>query len=263
MALAWGATGGATGVGIDTILSVRRDGDRLTDAQIRAFVAGVVDGSVTRAQAAAFLAFTAVRGMADDETAALTWAMTESGDQLSWPGLDGPFVDKHSTGGVGDKVSLVLAPLWAELGVRVPMISGRGLEHTGGTLDKLESIPAFRTDRSAPELRRTPPPARCSTPPQPVQLPPADRPLHALRNLPRPVPTIPPTPASLRSRKLSQRPPRLGVPPPPGARAAGRRPNVQAHSRSNRRGRAAAPPDSGIAARREVLLGRGGGQAEG
>ncbi|MEC7949047.1 MAG: thymidine phosphorylase, partial [Myxococcota bacterium] len=144
-----------TGLGIDTILTIRREGGRLSASQIDAFVRGVVDGSVTRSQAAAFLAFTAVRGMDDEETAALTRAMAASGDELSWPGLDGPIVDKHSTGGVGDKVSLVLAPLWAVLGARVPRISGRGLEHTGGTLDKLESIPGFRADLTMAELRRT------------------------------------------------------------------------------------------------------------
>ena len=194
----------SAGLRIDTILGTRRDGWRLSDAQIRAFVSGVVDGSVTRAQAAAFLAFTAVRGMHDEETAALTWAMTESGDQLSWPGLDGPFVDKHSTGGVGDKVSLVLAPLWAELGVRVPMISGRGLEHTGGTLDKLEAIPGFRTDLSTEELRRTLRDVGCFISGQTGELAPADRILYALRNETCTVPSIPLITASILSKKLAE-----------------------------------------------------------
>ena len=120
---------------IDHILEAKRDGQVLQDDEIETVIRGIVDGSVTRAQAAAFLSFVFVQGMNVDETVALTNAMATSGDQLSWDGLDGPFVDKHSTGGVGDKVSLVLAPLWAELGCVVPMISGRGLGHTGGTLD--------------------------------------------------------------------------------------------------------------------------------
>jgi thymidine phosphorylase len=190
--------------GIDTILTLRREGGVLSAAQIEAFVQGVVDGSVTRAQAAAFLAFTAVRGMSDAETAALTRAMTASGDQLSWPGLDGPFVDKHSTGGVGDKVSLVLAPLWAELGARVPMISGRGLEHTGGTLDKLEAIPGFRADLSLPELRRTLTNVGCFISGQTGELAPADRVLYALRNETCTVPSIPLITASILSKKLAE-----------------------------------------------------------
>lgn len=192
------------GLGIDTILTARRDGVRLSDAQIHAFVQGVVAGSVTRAQAAAFLAFTATRGMQDDETAALTRAMAGSGDRLSWPGLTGPFVDKHSTGGVGDKVSLVLAPLWAELGARVPMISGRGLEHTGGTLDKLEAIPGFRTDLGVGALRRTLADVGCFISGQTGELAPADRVLYALRNETCTVPSIPLITASILSKKLAE-----------------------------------------------------------
>ncbi len=131
---------------IHELLEAKRSGRTLTSQQIHSFIRGVVDGSITRAQAAAFLSFVFLNGMDVDETVALTEAMVQSGDQLSWDGMEGPFVDKHSTGGVGDKVSLVLAPLWAELGSRVPMISGRGLGHTGGTLDKLESIQGYRTD---------------------------------------------------------------------------------------------------------------------
>ena len=191
-------------LGIDTILTLRREGAPLSVLQIDAFIAGVVDGSVTRAQAAAFLAFTAVYGMSDAETAALTRAMSASGDQLSWPGLEGPFVDKHSTGGVGDKVSLVLAPLWAELGARVPMISGRGLEHTGGTLDKLEAIPGFRTDLSLDALRRTLADVGCFISGQTGELAPADRVLYALRNETCTVPSIPLITASILSKKLAE-----------------------------------------------------------
>ena len=190
--------------GIDTILTLRREGAPLSVQQIDAFIAGVVDGSVTRAQAAAFLAFTAVHGMSDAETAALTRAMAASGDQLTWPGLEGPFVDKHSTGGVGDKVSLVLAPLWAELGARVPMISGRGLEHTGGTLDKLEAIPGFRTDLSLDALRQTLSDVGCFISGQTGELAPADRVLYALRNETCTVPSIPLITASILSKKLAE-----------------------------------------------------------
>jgi thymidine phosphorylase len=138
---------------IGEILEAKRDGCELNRAQIQAFVDGVVNGAVTRPQAAAFLAFVFNRGMTVDETVDLTEAMASSGTRLDWSGLEGPFVDKHSTGGVGDKVSLILAPLWAELGSRVPMISGRGLGHTGGTLDKLEAIPGFCTDLEPAALR--------------------------------------------------------------------------------------------------------------
>src|SRR5687767_1455565 len=129
---------------VEDILVGMRSGRPQPPEAIEAFVTGVVRGSISRPQAAAWLAWAFARGLDDDETLALTRAMTRSGDLMRWP--DGPeLVDKHSTGGVGDKVSLVLAPLWAELGFRVPMISGRGLGITGGTLDKLESIPGFET----------------------------------------------------------------------------------------------------------------------
>ena len=186
---------------IDRILELKRDGAALTEDQIRAFISGVVDGSVTRAQSAAFLGFVFIRGMSDAETVALTLAMTESGDKLHWSEQGGPLVDKHSTGGVGDKVSLVLAPLWAELGARVSMISGRGLGHTGGTLDKLEAIPGFRTDLSAPELDVVLEQAGCFISGQTGELAPADRILYGLRNETATVPSIPLITASILSKK--------------------------------------------------------------
>lgn len=167
-------------------------------------VDGIVSGGVTRAQASAFLAFVYVHGMSTEETVALTMAMANSGDRMSWDGLDGPFVDKHSTGGVGDKVSLVLAPLWAELGSMVPMISGRGLGHTGGTLDKMESIPGFRTDLESDDLRRCLVEAGCFISGQTSQLAPADRVLYALRNETSTVPSIPLITASILSKKLAE-----------------------------------------------------------
>lgn len=189
---------------IDQILERKRDGGKLSDADIRFFIDGVLDGSITRAQAAAWLAFSYVRGLDDDEAVALTRAMTETGERLRWDGLDGPFVDKHSTGGVGDKVSLVLAPLWAELGAKVPMLSGRGLGHTGGTLDKLESIPGFRTDLEIPALRRTLETVGCFMNGQTATLAPADRILYALRNEVCTVPSIALITASILSKKLSE-----------------------------------------------------------
>ena len=189
---------------IDEILLRKRDGLALSPAQIRSFVAGVVDGTVTRPQAAALLAFIFVRGLNDEESVTLTEAMTDSGPRLSWPGIEGPFVDKHSTGGVGDKVSLVLAPLWAELGMRVPMISGRGLGHTGGTLDKLEAIPGYRCDLDDASLHRVLREVGCFISGQTAALAPADRILYALRNETQTVACIPLIVASILSKKLAE-----------------------------------------------------------
>lgn len=189
---------------IDRILEHKRDGHALTDAEIRAFIEGALDGSITRAQVAAFLAFAFVRGLDEAETVSLTLAMTETGERLSWPGLDGPFVDKHSTGGVGDKVSLVLAPLWAELGAKVPMLSGRSLGISGGTLDKLEAISGYRTDLDVPALRRVLGEVGCFINGQTGSLAPADRLLYALRDETSTVPSIPLITASILSKKLSE-----------------------------------------------------------
>ena len=189
---------------IHEILEAKREGKTLSEAQIREFIEGVVDGTVTRPQTAAFLAFVFNRGMSVEETVSLTMAMVESGDRLEWADMDGPFVDKHSTGGVGDKVSLVLAPLWAELGSRVPMISGRGLGHTGGTLDKLEAIPGYRTDLEADELSQILAQVGCFISGQTGSLAPADRILYALRNETSTVPSIPLITASILSKKLAE-----------------------------------------------------------
>src|SRR5690606_5737519 len=123
----------------------KRDGEALAGDDIAAFIAGFADGSVSQAQAAAFAMAVYFRSMEMDERVALTLAMRDSGTVLDWSGLDGPVADKHSTGGVGDNVSLMLAPILAALGIYVPMISGRGLGHTGGTLDKFDSIPGYAT----------------------------------------------------------------------------------------------------------------------
>ncbi|HEY0570442.1 MAG TPA: thymidine phosphorylase, partial [Enterovirga sp.] len=127
------------------IIRAKRDGRELTAAEIEDFIKGLTSGRVTEGQAAAFAMATFFRPMSAPECVALTRAMTQSGEVLAWD-LPGPVLDKHSTGGVGDAVSLALAPAVAACGGYVPMISGRGLGHTGGTLDKLESIPGFRVD---------------------------------------------------------------------------------------------------------------------
>lgn len=189
---------------IARFLQAKRDGQQHSADDIHAFVQQAVDGSITRAQAAAWLAFVNVRGMCDKETVALTQAMTESGSRLDWPGVQGPFVDKHSTGGVGDKVSLVLAPVWAALGMRVPMISGRGLGITGGTLDKLESIPGYRTDLQADQLRDVLERVGCFINGQTGEIAPADGFFYALRDETSTVPSIPLITASILSKKLAE-----------------------------------------------------------
>ena len=189
---------------IEAWLEDRRLGREQDEAALRGFVQGVLDGSVTRAQAAAWLAFVCLRGMSRCETAALTRAMLESGERLTWAGIEGRRLDKHSTGGVGDKVSLVLAPVWAALSRRVPMLSGRGLGITGGTLDKLESIPGFRTDLEAPELRWVLEEAGCFISGQTERLVPADRVLYALRDETGTVASVPLITASILSKKLAE-----------------------------------------------------------
>ena len=126
------------------LIAKKRDGGELTDDEIRDLVSGVTDQSLGDAQLGAFLMAVCLVGMTPRETAALTLAMRDSGTVMTYPGIHKPKIDKHSTGGVGDKVSLLLAPLVAAAGVAVPMISGRGLGHTGGTVDKLECIAGYR-----------------------------------------------------------------------------------------------------------------------
>jgi thymidine phosphorylase len=187
---------------VEDILLSMRAFEVQSDEAVWAFVRGVVDGSVSRPQAAAWLAWAFARGLSPAETLALTRAMTETGDVMRWePGPE--LVDKHSTGGVGDKVSLVLAPLWAELGRRVPMISGRGLGHTGGTLDKLEAIPGYRTDLSAAELHTTLARVGCFITGQTGEVAPADRVLYGLRNEIQAVESIPLIVGSILSKKLA------------------------------------------------------------
>lgn len=188
---------------IDRILESMREGQEQSPEALRFFVRGVAEGSVSRPQAAAWLAWAYQRRLTPAETAVFTREMTDSGDVLSWP--DGPeLVDKHSTGGVGDKVSLILAPVWVALGRRVPMISGRGLGHTGGTLDKLESIPGYRTDLSELELTRVLGEAGAFISGQTGEVAPADRVLYALRNETQTVPSVPLICGSILSKKLAE-----------------------------------------------------------
>jgi thymidine phosphorylase len=161
-----------------------------------------VDGSVSDAQAAAFAMAVFLRGMTDDETAALGRALAATGDRLEWPDL-GPVADKHSTGGVGDKVSLILAPLVAAAGVAVPMVSGRGLGHTGGTLDKLDSIPGYATGCGLDRFRAVVREAGCAIAGPPGCLAPADDRLYAIRDSSGSVESIPLTVASILAKKVA------------------------------------------------------------
>jgi pyrimidine-nucleoside phosphorylase len=182
----------------------KRDGGALDRGQIEAFVTGVTDGSLADYQAAALLMAIFLRGMTTDETAWLTDAMVRSGVKVQYPGVAGRPVDKHSTGGVGDKTSLILAPLAVACGAVVPMMSGRGLGHTGGTLDKLESIPGFRTGLSLSELRAAITKVRCAMIGQTSEVAPADRRLYALRDVTGTVESIPLISASIMSKKIAE-----------------------------------------------------------
>ncbi|CAN7251640.1 thymidine phosphorylase [Pararhizobium sp. LjRoot238] len=185
------------------IIRRKRNGEVLGKAEIAAFVRGLADGSISEGQVAAFAMAVWFSGMSLDETVALTLAMRDSGDVLSWADIDEPIADKHSTGGVGDNVSLMLAPIVAACGLAVPMISGRGLGHTGGTLDKLESIPGYDIKPSAALFRRTVMEAGCAIIGQTADLAPADRRLYAIRDVTATVDSVPLITASILSKKLA------------------------------------------------------------
>jgi pyrimidine-nucleoside phosphorylase len=186
------------------LIARKRDGQELSPDEWRAIVAGVTDGSVTDHQAAALLMAVFFRGLGPAELDALTDAMRDSGRRLAFGDGVPARVDKHSTGGVGDKTSLILAPLVAACGLAVPMISGRGLGHTGGTLDKLEAIAGFRTDLTLDEVRRQVERIGCVMVGQTDDLTPADRRLYALRDATGTVEAIPLIAASIMSKKLAE-----------------------------------------------------------
>jgi thymidine phosphorylase len=188
------------------IIRRKREGRALGADEIAFFVRGITDGSIADAQVGAFAMAVLWRGMSRDEAVALTLAMRDSGQVLSCDGLDGPVVDKHSTGGIGDKVSLVLAPVLAACGCYVPMLSGRGLGHTGGTLDKLESIPGYNVRPDAQRLRRVVGEVGCAVVGQTAELAPADRRLYAIRDVTATVESIPLITASILSKKLAAAP---------------------------------------------------------
>jgi thymidine phosphorylase len=187
------------------IIRRKRDGRRLPAEEIDFLIDGLTRGTVADAQAAAFAMAVFFRGLDGEECAALTRAMTRSGHTLDWSraGLHGPVLDKHSTGGVGDNVSLILAPAVAACGAHVPMISGRGLGHTGGTLDKLEAIPGYDTHPDEPQFMASVRDVGCAIIGQTRELAPADARLYAIRDVTGSVESIPLITASILSKKLA------------------------------------------------------------
>lgn len=186
------------------IIKLKRNGGQLPEAAIQQFVTGLTDNSFSEGQTAALAMAIYLNGMATEETVALTRAMRDSGAVLNWQGkLNGPVVDKHSTGGVGDKVSLMLAPMIAACGAYVPMIAGRGLGHTGGTVDKLETIPGYSCTQPLDVIQREVARLGCVIVGQSAELAPADRRLYLIRDVTATVESIPLITASILSKKLA------------------------------------------------------------
>jgi thymidine phosphorylase len=184
------------------VIRRKRDGYALTTEEIGFLVDGITDGSLSDAQVGALAMAMFLRGMEQDERVALTSAMTHSGEVLQWD-LGRPVLDKHSTGGVGDKVSLMLAPIVAACGGAVPMISGRGLGHTGGTLDKLDSVPGYDTRPDVQRLQRVVDEVGCAIVGQTAEVAPADRRLYAIRDATGTVESLPLIVGSILSKKLA------------------------------------------------------------
>ncbi|MBX3532324.1 MAG: thymidine phosphorylase [Rhizobiaceae bacterium] len=185
------------------IIRRKRDGHVLSPDEIAAFARGLVDGSFTDAQVSALAMAVVINGMGREEAVALTLAMRDSGDVLDWSALPGPATDKHSTGGVGDNVSLMLAPIVAACGAYVPMISGRGLGHTGGTLDKMDSIPGYTSQPDNALFRKVVREVGCAIIGQTAKLAPADKRFYAIRDTTGTVESIPLITASILSKKLA------------------------------------------------------------
>ena len=185
------------------IIKKKRDGGRLSEEEIRFFVNGVTDGSIPDYQISALCMAIYYRGMDMAETTDLTFAIRDSGEKLSFPGIQGVRVDKHSTGGVGDKTSLIVAPVVASLGVKVAKVSGRGLGHTGGTVDKLESIKGFKTALSTEEFERIVNKTGIAIAGQSAEIAPADKKLYALRDVTATVDSMPLIASSIMGKKLA------------------------------------------------------------
>ncbi len=187
------------------VIRHKRDGRSLTDEEVAFFVGGLTDGTITEGQAAAFAMAVFFRGMTRAELVAFTRAMRDSGTVLDWSDADlpGPPLDKHSTGGVGDKVSLMLAPIVAACGATIPMISGRGLGHSGGTLDKMDAIDGYTTAPNNAHFRRVVREVGCAIIGQTGELAPADRRLYAIRDVTSTVESIPLITSSILSKKLA------------------------------------------------------------
>ena len=181
-----------------------RNKERLTAEEIKFFINGLCSGEVADVQAASFTMAVFLNGLSKDETLALTLSMRDSGARLAWPELaDKPVVDKHSTGGVGDKVSLMLAPMLAACGAYVPMIAGRGLGHTGGTLDKLDSLAGYKTSVDIEKFKETVKKTSCAIIGQTADLAPADKKLYAIRDVCATVESIPLITSSILAKKLA------------------------------------------------------------